>query len=49
MLTKVNVTVQRYMRRTPAAGLLFRRLEERGYSDAKVREIISHLDDSSSE
>ena len=38
---------ERYMRRTPAAGLLFRRLQEKGYSDAKVREIISRLDDSS--
>lgn len=35
----------RYMRRTPAAGLLFRRLQQKGYSDAKVREIIRQLDD----
>ena len=40
---------ERYMRRTPAVGLLFRRLHQEGYSDAKVREIISRLDDSSSE
>lgn len=35
----------RYMRRTPAAGALFRRLSERGYSDEQVRKILRQMDE----
>lgn len=35
----------RYMRRTPAAGALFRRLSERGFSDERVRKILRQIED----
>jgi transcriptional regulator with XRE-family HTH domain len=35
----------RYMRRTPAAGALFRRLSERGYSDEQVRKILHQIEE----
>jgi transcriptional regulator with XRE-family HTH domain len=35
----------RYMRRTPAAGLLFRRLQEGNVSDAQIRKIIEQFDE----
>ena|SRR5438445_375169 len=34
----------RYLRRTPAAGALFRRLSERGYSDDQVRKILRQIE-----
>ncbi len=34
----------RYMRRTPAAGALFRRLSERGFSDDRVRKILRQIE-----
>jgi len=35
----------RYMRRTPAAGALFRHLSERGYSDEQVRKILHQIEE----
>lgn len=41
---RLGEDAERYMRRVPAAGTLFRRLTEKNYDNDQVRKIIEDLD-----